>query len=127
MLRRWYGFLRMQGRVARDPSDVRALSQLGIAYLQKARETNDPSFYTQADEALNKALSLEPNDYDSVAALGSLELSRHMFAEADHDSGALARLLESDAVAGCFCQGELGPVGGRTFVHGFTATVAVFA
>jgi small ligand-binding sensory domain FIST len=51
---------------------------------------------------------------------------RHMFAEADHDSGALARLLESDAVAGCFCQGELGPVGGRTFVHGFTASVALW-
>ena len=27
-------------------------------------------------------------------------------------------------VAGCPCQGRLGPVGGRTFVHGFTASVA---
>ena len=35
-------------------------------------------------------------------------------------------LLGSDAVAGCFCQGELGPVGGRTFVHGFTASVALW-
>ena len=46
--------------------------------------------------------------------------------EADHDAGAVARLLGSDAVAGCFCQGELGPVGGRTFVHGFTASVALW-
>src|SRR5919202_1145620 len=40
----------MQGRVARDPSDRIALSQLGIAYLQKARETNDPSYYSQAEQ-----------------------------------------------------------------------------
>jgi small ligand-binding sensory domain FIST len=51
---------------------------------------------------------------------------RNMFAQADHDAGAVARLLQSDAVAGCFCQGELGPVGGRTFVHGFTASIALW-
>ena len=51
---------------------------------------------------------------------------RNLFAQADHDAGAVARLLGSDAVAGCFCQGELGPVGGRTFVHGFTASVALW-
>lgn len=51
---------------------------------------------------------------------------RNMFAQDDHDAGAVARLLGSDAVAGCFCQGELGPVGGRTFVHGFTASVALW-
>jgi tetratricopeptide (TPR) repeat protein len=72
----------MQGRVARDPSDRIALSQLGIAYLQKARETNDPSYYSQAEQALDKALALAPDDYDSVAARGSLELSRHEFARA---------------------------------------------
>jgi small ligand-binding sensory domain FIST len=51
---------------------------------------------------------------------------RNMFAQPDHDAGAVARLLQSDAVAGCFCQGELGPVGGRTFVHGFTASIALW-
>ena len=34
---------------------------------------------------------------------------RNLFAEADHDAGAIARRLGSDAVAGCFCQGEAGP------------------
>ena len=29
-------------------------------------------------------------------------------------------------VAGMFCAGEIGPVGGRTFLHGFTATLALF-
>jgi hypothetical protein len=29
-------------------------------------------------------------------------------------------------VAGFFAMGEVGPVGGRNFLHGFTASVAVF-
>ncbi|MEA2467652.1 MAG: hypothetical protein QOJ57_1778, partial [Thermoleophilaceae bacterium] len=30
------------------------------------------------------------------------------------------------AAAGFFCAGEIGPVGPRNFLHGFTATMAVF-
>ena len=29
-------------------------------------------------------------------------------------------------LAGAFCAGEIGPIGGRNFLHGFTASVAVF-
>jgi small ligand-binding sensory domain FIST len=29
-------------------------------------------------------------------------------------------------VAGFFAQGEIGPIGRRTFLHGFTASIAVF-
>jgi small ligand-binding sensory domain FIST len=49
----------------------------------------------------------------------------HMFDVPDHDAAALADALGSPA--GCFfCAGEIGPVGGRNFLHGFTATIAVF-
>jgi small ligand-binding sensory domain FIST len=51
---------------------------------------------------------------------------RQMFGEADHDSQALAQAIGSSSLAGFFCGGEIGPVGGRTFLHGFTATMAVF-
>jgi small ligand-binding sensory domain FIST len=30
-------------------------------------------------------------------------------------------------VAGFFAQGEIGPVGGRNFLHGYTASVALFS
>ncbi len=49
---------------------------------------------------------------------------RAMFDETDHDSRALADALGAPAVAGFFCGGEIGPVGGRSFLHGFTATMA---
>jgi small ligand-binding sensory domain FIST len=50
----------------------------------------------------------------------------HMFSEPDHDARALAEAVGSSALAGFFCGGEIGPVGGRAFLHGFTATAAVF-
>lgn len=50
----------------------------------------------------------------------------HMFPQPHHDARVVREALASDAVAGFFCGGEIGPVGGRTFLHGFTATLAVF-
>jgi small ligand-binding sensory domain FIST len=49
-----------------------------------------------------------------------------MFDQPDHDARAVAELLGDDALAGFFCAGEIGPVGGKPFLHGFTATLAVF-
>ena len=39
----------------------------------------------------------------------------------------LAAELAGAPTAGFFAAGEIGPIGGETFLHGFTATVAVFA
>jgi small ligand-binding sensory domain FIST len=50
-----------------------------------------------------------------------------MFPGPDHDAGAIADELFAMPVAGIFCNGEIGPVGGRSFLHGFTATMALFA
>lgn len=50
----------------------------------------------------------------------------NMFDAADHDVRVAAEALGSDALAGFFCGGEIGPVGGKAFLHGFTATLAVF-
>jgi small ligand-binding sensory domain FIST len=49
----------------------------------------------------------------------------NMFAEPDHDARVVTEMPRTDALAGFFCGGEIGPVGGKTFLHGFTATVAV--
>ena len=39
---------------------------------------------------------------------------------------AIAEELAAIPAAGLFCNGEIGPVGGRSFLHGFTATMVVF-
>lgn len=49
----------------------------------------------------------------------------NMYADPDHDAGAVADELGPIPLAGMFCSGEIGPVGGHTFLHGFTATMAL--
>ena len=49
-----------------------------------------------------------------------------LFPEAHHDAGVLRQEAGPIPVAGFFAQGELGPVGGQNFIHGFTASIALF-
>jgi small ligand-binding sensory domain FIST len=49
-----------------------------------------------------------------------------MFGVEDHDASVIEDQLGGAPSAGFFAAGEIGPVGGRSFLHGFTATVAVF-
>jgi small ligand-binding sensory domain FIST len=51
---------------------------------------------------------------------------RRLFGEPDHDAQAVAEALRSDALAGVFCAGEIGPVDDRSYVHGFTASIVLF-
>jgi len=51
----------------------------------------------------------------------------HMFPDPDHDASLVVDNVTGSAVAGMFCAGEIGPVGGRNFVHGFTASTALFS
>jgi small ligand-binding sensory domain FIST len=46
---------------------------------------------------------------------------------ADHDAAVLAELVGPVPAAGGFCAGEIGPIGGQSFLHGFTASVALFS
>ena len=50
----------------------------------------------------------------------------NMFPQPEHDARVVAEALGTQALAGFFCGGEIGPVGGKAFLHGFTATLAVF-
>jgi small ligand-binding sensory domain FIST len=49
-----------------------------------------------------------------------------MFGHEHHDADAIQRELGPLPLVGMISAGEIGPVGGRPLVHGFTATVAVF-
>ncbi len=50
-----------------------------------------------------------------------------MFSEPDHDISCVRESLAAEVpIAGFFAAGEIGPISGRNFLHGFTASVAVF-
>jgi tetratricopeptide (TPR) repeat protein len=72
----------LQAQLRSHPNDWQSYSQLGLAYLQKARETGDPTYYQKIEGALDQALSLRPDDYTSISAMGALALARHDFSAA---------------------------------------------
>jgi small ligand-binding sensory domain FIST len=83
-----------------------------------------------ADEDLREALATQAEALASTGAAGALLFTcngrgSHMFSLPDHDAAAVEDALGVPA-GGFFCAGEIGPVGGRNFLHGFTATMAVF-
>ena len=81
-----------------------------------------------ADADLRRALADLPYGARPAGALLFTCNGRgtNMFSEPDHDARLVADSLGTEAVAGFFCGGEIGPVGGKAFLHGFTATLAVF-
>ena len=77
-----------------------------------------------ADEDLRELLAGIEGDAALVFTCNGR--GQRLFRVPDHDADAVAHALDTDSVAGMFCAGELGPVGGRSFLHGFTASVLVF-
>jgi tetratricopeptide (TPR) repeat protein len=59
-----------------------ASSLLGHAYLQKVRESGDPSYYPKAETLFRQALDADAGDVDALVGLGTLALARHEFAQA---------------------------------------------
>jgi small ligand-binding sensory domain FIST len=85
-----------------------------------------------ADRDLRRALAFGREALGGATPAGALCFScngrgRGMFGEPDHDAAALASTFAGAPAAGFFAAGEIGPVGGESFLHGFTATVALFA
>jgi small ligand-binding sensory domain FIST len=85
-----------------------------------------------ADRDLREALGIRMAALGGRPPAGALLFScngrgRGLFGRGDHDAEAVAEELSGAPAAGFFAAGEIGPVGGESFLHGFTATVAVFA
>jgi small ligand-binding sensory domain FIST len=85
-----------------------------------------------ADRDLRSALSARMEALGGRAPAGALLISCNgrgtgMFGYPHHDAAALDHELDGAPTAGFFAAGEIGPVGGEYFLHGFTATVALFA
>jgi tetratricopeptide (TPR) repeat protein len=70
----------LQARLQGNPTDAAALSSLGLAYLQEARLTVNPSYYTKADEVLRKSIAIDrKNNFQGLLGMGILAGARHRF------------------------------------------------
>jgi small ligand-binding sensory domain FIST len=83
-----------------------------------------------ADQDLHELLQLDLAAHDARPAAALLFTCNgrgtRLFDAPDHDAGVLRAEAGPIPLAGFFAQGELGPVCGQNFIHGFTASVVLF-
>ncbi|MCH8195218.1 MAG: FIST C-terminal domain-containing protein [Chloroflexi bacterium] len=86
---------------------------------------------TAADD-LETLLSQYVADHEGAVGSGALLFSclgrgKHLFGAADHDTGIFQSRVGDIPLGGFFCNGEIGPVGETTFLHGFTSSFGIFS
>src|SRR5919199_6098108 len=71
--------------------------------------------------------TLSQKDTVSGALLFScLGRGEHLYKKPNFDTGVFKQYFEEVPVGGFFCNGEIGPVGGVTFLHGYTSSFGLF-
>ncbi|MBV9124340.1 MAG: FIST C-terminal domain-containing protein [Planctomycetes bacterium] len=83
-----------------------------------------------ADEDLHALLQMDLTAHDKRPQ-GALLFTcngrgTRLFAEPHHDAHTIQQEVGNIPLAGLFAAGELGPIGGQNFIHGFTASVVLF-
>jgi small ligand-binding sensory domain FIST len=80
------------------------------------------SSYTQREDSPDNK-----NVQDCGALLFScLGRGKRLYGEPNHDSNLFREFLGEIPLGGFFCNGEIGPVGGTTFLHGYTSSFGIF-
>jgi len=96
-----------QSRAARDPTDFFPYAKLGAAYIQKARESGDVTYYGLAEKALGQALRLRP-DPPMVAGVTTLLALVHFARHEFRDALASAEQAVGQGAAGLFAYTVIG-------------------
>jgi small ligand-binding sensory domain FIST len=88
----------------------------------------DAQTSTEDLDALLSRYAIEHPIYEETGALlfSCLGRGQHLFGRADHDTDMFREKVNAMPLAGFFCNGEIGPVGGTTFLHGYTSSFGIF-
>ena len=84
-----------------------------------------------ASEDLNELLARAKKNLGGTEIYGGCLFccngrGRNLFGRLSHDAELVQAHFGPTGVAGLFCNGEIGPVGEKNFLHGFTASLALF-
>jgi len=99
-----------------------------VQFLVRDAESASEDLAAMMRSHTSQTLRQGAHDHASGALLFSCNgRGTNMFSVPDHDISAVRSGLSNDIpIAGFFANGEFGPVGRRNFLHGFTASLAVF-
>ncbi|SIO67461.1 Small ligand-binding sensory domain FIST [Singulisphaera sp. GP187] len=107
----------------------------GIAISDRAKVGQTVQFHVRdeetADEDLRALLEKDRDLHPDANVRGALLFTcngrgTRLFSEPHHDVTVLQNVFNAIPTAGFFAMGELGPVGGQNFVHGYTASIVLF-
>lgn len=82
--------------IGKNPERYQAHAQLAMALAQRARETADPAYYTQAENAIAQSLRLAPGNLEARRVQIWVMLGKHEFAAALEAAQALNRQIPDD-------------------------------
>ncbi|MFF4546147.1 tetratricopeptide repeat protein [Streptomyces sp. NPDC001406] len=69
----------LQSHLRSQPKDYGSWATLGLAYVEQARTKGDPSRYPQADKALQRSMTLSPDNEQALCGRAALAAARHDF------------------------------------------------
>ena len=108
----------------------------GIIIGEMLREGQVVQFHVRDADTAQEDLQAMLRQYADSHGLGSasgallfscLGRGMHLFGRPDHDTNLFREEVGPISLGGFFCNGEIGPVGPSTFLHGFTSSFAIFS
>ncbi|MDP6822984.1 MAG: FIST N-terminal domain-containing protein [Dehalococcoidia bacterium] len=106
-----------------------------LAVGEKVREGQVVQFHVRdansASDDLGANLMRYLSDHPEASPSGALLFTclgrgERLFGRVDHDTDLFQSVVGQMPVTGFFCNGEIGPIGGSTFLHGYTSSFALF-
>ena len=89
---------RAQQLIDKNAKDYEAYNALALALARRARETSNPTFYTQGEQALQKSFAISPGNYDGARIQVWLLLGKHEFAAARDEATKLNKRVPDDVM-----------------------------
>ncbi len=119
LIRNILGFESSRGSVAvGTPIEKNSVVQF---HLRDAHtSTNDLAFLLK-----NYRDTDQPTPYAALL-FSCVGRGKHLYGKSHHDSTLLRDQLGEIPIGGFFCNGEIGPVGDHTYLHGYTSSFALF-
>jgi tetratricopeptide (TPR) repeat protein len=83
-------------RIAREPKHPDGYNDLALALARKERETGDPEFLQQADDAVASSLRIQPANFEGRKARVAIRLRQHRYEDALEEALALNQQTPDD-------------------------------
>jgi tetratricopeptide (TPR) repeat protein len=87
-----------QSAVRAKPTEYTSYNLLASALIRRARETDDSSYYIQAEEALKNSLQLSPDNFETEKIRVSILLGEHDYAAALDSAKILNKKVPDDVL-----------------------------